>query len=376
MKVVNLFAGEGTWARAWTDRGHDVWRTDITDFPGTDHVSDILELRLSDIPRERDVLLASPDCTAFSVMSISTHWRIIDGVHVPLTPKAHNRMGLVFKTLAIAEALVERDGLWAGAIENPRGKLRKLGMLDRYDHAEVMYCHYGDTRMKPTDLWGAPAFPTSWKPKDICHSAKADHPDDCCCRDHDPAPRGAKEGTQGLSTQARSHMPYELSWSFATAAEDQGGFGEHPAYWQVSPAGFVFYRSFVRADRQHFLTPYDVKTIPANGTPYIFTGRGTEAAGFLLKNDREIANIFSTFSAESRERTGIAHGERMLEAAIQLGGNRVEYFEDPRLDDLYGRHGFKETDRFPFDLALLREDFPEYDPDVGGTPAYVIARLP
>ena len=51
----------------------------------------------------------------------------------------------------------------------------------------VTYCQYGDTRMKPTDIWTNhpnPQFVPRCKNGDNCHDA---------------APRGSKTGTQGLA---------------------------------------------------------------------------------------------------------------------------------------------------------------------------------
>lgn len=63
----------------------------------------------------------------------------------------------------------------------------------------VTYCQYGDTRMKPTDIWTNHPAPEFRPP---CHNG-----DPC----HIPAPRGAKTGTQGLSgSKERSRIPPAL----------------------------------------------------------------------------------------------------------------------------------------------------------------------
>ena len=221
MKVVNLFAGHGTWTKPFRERGHDVWATDIVDRPGIDHVADILDLKPWDIPDEfwaPDVLLASPDCQAFSVASIGTHWGGGPRGYEPKTEKAINRMKLVLKTREIIE--------WIGpeyfVIENPRGMLRKLGLLDHYttfgpfdtdvvvpiERRTVWYCQYGDERAKPTDLWGG--FPPSLVLRPECKNGNPDHT---------AAPRGAKTGTQGREKDARSFIPYELALDVCLAVE-------------------------------------------------------------------------------------------------------------------------------------------------------------
>ena len=68
--------------------------------------------------------------------------------------------------------------------------------LPRYT---VTYCQYGDTRMKPTDIWTNHPDP---KFRPMCHNG-----DPC----HIAAPRGAKTGTQGLKgSKERSVIPKAL----------------------------------------------------------------------------------------------------------------------------------------------------------------------
>lgn len=208
MRVVNLFAGHGTWTKPFRERGHSVWATDIVDRPGIDLVKDILDITSWDIPGEfwrPDILLASPDCQAFSVASIGTHWGGGPRGYVPKTEKALNRMQLVLKAKAIIEEIDPRYFI----IENPRGMLRKLGLLDEYERRTVWYCRYGDERAKPTDLWGG--FPPSLVLRPECKNGNPDHA---------AAPRGAKTGTQGRGKDERSFIPYELALDVCLAAEE------------------------------------------------------------------------------------------------------------------------------------------------------------
>jgi len=205
VRVVNLFAGHGTWTRPFRERGHDVWATDIVDRPGIDLAIDILDIQASDLPAKPvDIVLASPDCQAFSVASIGTHWGGGWRGYVPLTAKAANRIQLVQRTKLILATLRPRFFI----IENPRGMLRKLGLLDEYERRTVWYCQYGDERAKPTDLWGG--FPPSLELRPACHNGATDHA---------AAPRGAKTGTQGRDKDARSFIPYELALDVCLAAE-------------------------------------------------------------------------------------------------------------------------------------------------------------
>ena len=86
-------------------------------------------------------------------------------------------------------------------IENPRGKLRKLDLIDRDLLKTVWYCQYGDIRAKPTDIW---TNIEQWKPRPPCFNGNKD------CH-HQPAPRGSRTGTQGLANSyEKSKIPEEL----------------------------------------------------------------------------------------------------------------------------------------------------------------------
>jgi len=84
-------------------------------------------------------------------------------------------------------------------IENPRGMLRKLPIVANLPRRTVTYCTYGDTRMKPTDLWGVV---DGWTHREPCKNGMP-------C--HEAAPRGSRTGTQGIDgAKNRSRVPYEL----------------------------------------------------------------------------------------------------------------------------------------------------------------------
>lgn len=72
----------------------------------------------------------------------------------------------------------------------------------------VTYCQYGDTRMKPTDIFTNhpdPRFKPPCRNGDPCHTR---------------APRGARTGTQGLSKIDRSRIPDELCDHVVSICED------------------------------------------------------------------------------------------------------------------------------------------------------------
>lgn len=202
MLVIDLFSGMGGWSAAFRDRGHKVYRVEIDRrFPAELH-ADVLDLTWMDFPLHPDIVLASPPCEGFSVMNIGKNWHH-DGT--PKTPKAEHSLRLVEHTLDLIGAI--RPKFWI--MENPRDKLRKLPVVDGLDRKTVTYCHYGEARMKPTDLWGG--FPPSFVPEPACKNG-----DPC----HVRAPRGSRTGTQGYGDYwEKSLVPYKLSEAMCLAAE-------------------------------------------------------------------------------------------------------------------------------------------------------------
>jgi hypothetical protein len=103
-------------------------------------------------------------------------------------------------------------------IENPRGKLRKLDVMQDLPRRTVTYCQYGQTNMKPTDLWGggsAGGFPNSLQLRPMCKNG-----DPC----HNAAPRGSHSlGTTQdtkLTPAQRALVPPELSLDICLALEE------------------------------------------------------------------------------------------------------------------------------------------------------------
>ena len=201
MKVLELFAGTRSISRAFEARGHETfsiewdkqhpnisWYADI----GTVTTQDILE-RFG-VP---DVVWASPDCTSYSIAAISHH-RIkeADGNLVPKSDYAKFCDKVNEHVIEMIKELLEINPNMIYFIENPRGGMRKMNFMKGLPRYTVTYCQYGDTRMKPTDLWTNhpnPQFKPMCKNGDPCHEA---------------APRGSKTGTQGRkNAKERSRIP-------------------------------------------------------------------------------------------------------------------------------------------------------------------------
>lgn len=187
VKVLELFAGTRSISRAFEARGHQTFSIEWDmDFPNIDLYADVLtvtpEMILERFGRP-DVIWASPDCTTYSIAAISHHRRREpSGNLAPVSEYAKfcDRVNLHVHNLIMALS----PKVWF--IENPRGGMRKMDFMSGLPRYTVTYCQYGDTRMKPTDIWTNHPGP---KFKPPCHNG------DTC---HVSAPRGARTGTQGL----------------------------------------------------------------------------------------------------------------------------------------------------------------------------------
>lgn len=165
-----------------------------------DWYADIMKVTAKDIIDKfgkPDVIWASPPCTSYSIAAISHHRKKnpITGNLDPVSDFAKLSDNLVQHTIELIRELQPK--YWF--IENPRGGLRKMAFMKNLPRYTITYCQYGDTRMKPTDIWTNHPNP-QFKP--MCHNG-----DPC----HQPAPRGSKTGTQGLKGAVeRSVIPEKL----------------------------------------------------------------------------------------------------------------------------------------------------------------------
>jgi hypothetical protein len=198
MRVLELFAGSRSIGKVCDELGHEVFSSDWTPFEGIDYAVDINQFDTDKVPFIPDMIWASPPCTTFSVASIGKHW---DMNRRPKTQDAMMGLQILKKTIDIVEYYLTLNPNLIWYIENPRGMMRKIGMWDEILHIRntITYCQYGDTRMKPTDIW---TNNYQWQPRTACKNGMS-------C--HISAPRGSRTGTQGLKgSYLRSQIPYEL----------------------------------------------------------------------------------------------------------------------------------------------------------------------
>ena len=192
MKVLELFAGSRSIGMAAEELGMEVFSCDLIDFGGINYVADIREFDYSKIPFVPDVIWASPPCTGFSVAAIGRNW---NHDKTPKTDTARLGIELVKKTIEVINHFNPKHFF----IENPRGMLRKMPIMEQFKRHTVTYCQYGDKRMKPTDIWTNSIM---WTPKPMCKNG-----DPC----HVAAPRGSRTGTQGrANAYERSKIPADL----------------------------------------------------------------------------------------------------------------------------------------------------------------------
>lgn len=186
VKVLDLFSGTRSIAKAFEKKGHEVYTIEFDRIhPNISWYVDIMKVTPEDILQRfgrPDVIWASPPCTTYSVAAIGYHR--VQGHHT-LTPKTDAaRMSdeLIQHTIKLIQELKPKYYF----IENPRGGLRKMEFMRDLPRFTVTYCKYGDKRMKPTDIWtnhSDPKFHPACKNGDPCHES---------------APRGSITGTQGI----------------------------------------------------------------------------------------------------------------------------------------------------------------------------------
>lgn len=202
MKILELFAGTRSISKAFERKGHQAFSVEWNkDFENIDLYEDINNLTAEKVIElcggVPDVIWASPDCTTYSIAAISHH-RTRDEETGNLLPKSDYAKFCDKTNRHVLELIRELNPKFF-FIENPRGGLRKMDFMQGIPRYTVTYCQYGDTRMKPTDIWTnhpCPSFKPMCKNGSPCHIS---------------APRGARTGTQGLKGSAlRSQIPDEL----------------------------------------------------------------------------------------------------------------------------------------------------------------------
>lgn len=212
LNVLELFAGRRCIGRAFEERGHKVLSADWDyQFPNIDFRKDVMELTPEYVRKffggeDPDVVWMSPECTTYSVAAISHHRRKHESGNLdPVTDYAR----VCDKVNMHCHNLVMCLRPKVFFIENPRGAMRNMDFMSGLPRYTICYCQYKDKRQKPTDIWTNhpdPKFKPPCKAGDPCHEA---------------APRGSRNGTQGLKGHVeRSLIPEELCRHIVDISEE------------------------------------------------------------------------------------------------------------------------------------------------------------
>ncbi|GJQ61028.1 MAG: hypothetical protein SCALA702_00810 [Melioribacteraceae bacterium] len=205
-KLLELFAGNKSVSKEAKKMGWLTFTSDIDPRFQTDYTVDILRFEVEKVPFIPDVIWASPLCTTYSIAAISHHREnLIAKSHLAKLSDKY-----VKRTQEIIKHFLFQNSDLIFHIENPRATLRKMpfmrvgelfheNLINIPFRDTVTYCQYGDSVMKPTDIWHNNP---RWKPRPICRVG-----DPC----HEPAPRSSKGGTQGRNKEQKSIVPKELA---------------------------------------------------------------------------------------------------------------------------------------------------------------------
>lgn len=212
MRVLDLCAGLQGWRAGFVD--DEYVSLDVDARFGCTVTRDVLEIVDLDELGHFDVVVASPPCEVFSVASIGHHWGGGSRAYVPKTADAVLGLRIARHVFGLIDRARAKDRDLVYVIENPRGVLRKLA--PRSPTATTWYCQWGLRIAKPTDIWTniAGAWPR-------CRNYASDH---------ESAPRGARTGTQGITTAAeRAVVPAALARAVRAAAATGGSIDRVPA---------------------------------------------------------------------------------------------------------------------------------------------------
>lgn len=215
MLVLELFAGSRSIGKAFEEKGHTVYSIDYDQsLPNINEYMDLEELDIAFIEQEvgiPDVIWASPDCTTYSIAGISHHRR-----KNPETGNLDPISEYAIKCDRVNENVIKIMKYFNKVygtkifIENPRGGFRKMSFVQDLNRTTVTYCQYGDTRMKPTDIFSTDHIDGLFKP--MCKNGMP-------C--HVAAPRGSATGTQGIKGWLdRSKIPHELCQRIVEITEE------------------------------------------------------------------------------------------------------------------------------------------------------------
>lgn len=213
MKVLDLGCRTGSATAAWREAGDVVVGVDWEDH-GQQIIGDYTKESTWDMIERAtpiwenkvhpyDFVWFSPDCAIFSMANMRWQQHFDLQTWEPLTDIAKQQVeGIKF----VIEKILELNPRLGWVMENPRALMRKMPFVRYLQRVTVTYCQYGDSRMKPTDLFGN--IPYLFEPRQCKNGDKC----------HVSAPRGSSTGTQGMSKTEAGMIPIGLSREIRDAA--------------------------------------------------------------------------------------------------------------------------------------------------------------
>lgn len=218
MKIVELFAGDRSIGKEAEKQGHQVFSVDWQKFDNIDLSMDIEWMRPSDVPFVPDCVWASFDCTTYTIAAISHHRK--DRIY-PKSNYAEKCDRVNQHVIAMIDYWLDINPNMVFWFENPRGMLRHMPFMKKFNRHTVWYCKYGDDRAKPTDIW---TNSVTWIPRPMCKNYKYDENGEIINKHchHASARRGAKTGTQGRKgSYERSKIPQQLCAEILQTTNEQ-----------------------------------------------------------------------------------------------------------------------------------------------------------
>jgi adenine-specific DNA methylase len=165
--MLELFAGTGSVGKIAKKMGYKVISVDNEEKFKPSILVDINKWNFKTdarVPKKIDFIWASPPCTSFSILNYSMKQPHRSKEGKPLTETGRLGNSLLNKTLAIIKHYKKQNPSLKFTIENPRGMMRLMPGLKKFNRTTTAYSQYGFPYVKATDFWSN--FPLELKPVD------------------------------------------------------------------------------------------------------------------------------------------------------------------------------------------------------------------
>lgn len=159
MKTLELFSGTKSFSKIMKAKGHSTLTIDNDRTLNPDMIIDLLAMQPESFSKDYELIWASPPCTAFSVASISHHWKGGWRKYIPKTKEAELGLKLLEKTIEIIAYIKPRKWYMK---DDTIPKLEETSIQEEYDKI-IAEAALASKMEIPYDDWKA-----RWKLKDFC----------------------------------------------------------------------------------------------------------------------------------------------------------------------------------------------------------------